>query len=269
MEFPMMANDQSSTSRKETAELTFHEIAHSYFPFLVGTNEQKYAWMDEGLTEMYTKEIGRYIDAGDTLQRKPSNKVNNEYYTSFSDLVGKELDVPLMVPSTEMLISYETQTYDKSALAFYYMKEILGKEKFQKAIQEFIKRWSGKHPTPIDFFATLNAAGGQDLNWFLRPWFYEICTADLALGKCSVHSGKVSVEILNHGKLPVPVKLNVYFNDGSRDSICYAADVWKNGDTLFTLGKTFKKPIVKLILGDDEIPDSNEDDNVFIVKNKP
>jgi len=165
-----------------------------------------------------------------------------------------------------MLISYETQTYDKSALALYYLKEFLGKDKFQKAIQEFIRRWEGKHPTPIDFFATLNAASGQDLNWFLRPWFYEICTADLAIGTCSVHSGKVSAEILNHGKLPVPIKLNVYFNDGSRDSIYYAADIWKNGDTLFTLSKTFKKPIVKLILGDDEIPDSNEDDNIFIVK---
>jgi hypothetical protein len=266
MEFPMMANDASTPSRKETAELTFHEVAHSYFPFLVGTNEQKYAWMDEGLTEMFTKEISSYFETRDTVQRKPTTKVNNEYYTPFNEVVGKELDVPLMVPSTEMLISYETQIYDKASLAFYYMQEFLGKEKFKSAMQEFIKRWTGKHPTPIDFFATLNTSVGENINWFIRPWFYEICTADLALGKCSVKSNKVSAEIINHGKLPVPIKLNIYFNDGTRDSIYYAVNVWRNGDTTFTVNKKFSKPIIKLILGDDDIPDSNDEDNVFIVK---
>jgi hypothetical protein len=265
MEFPMMANDASFPSRKETAELTFHEIAHSYFPFLVGTNEQKYAWMDEGLTEMYTKEISRYFDTWESVQRNPANKVNNEYYSPFSDMVGKELDVPLMVPSTEMLISYETQIYDKSSLAFYYLKEYLGKDKFRSCLQEFIKRWTGKHPTPTDLFATLNSSSGENLDWYLKPWFYEICTADLALKNCSVNNGKVSVDIVRHGALPVPVKLNVYFNDGSHDSLYYSVKVWKKGDTIFSVQGKFNKPIVKLILGDDEIPDSNEDDNVCIL----
>ncbi len=265
MEYPMVANDASFPSRKETAELTFHEIAHSYFPFLVGTNEQKYAWMDEGLTEMYTKEISRYFDTWESVPRNPANKVNNEYYTPFGDMVGKELDVPLMVPSTEMLISYETQIYDKSSLAFYYLKEYLGKDKFRRCMQEFIKRWTGKHPTPTDLFATLNSASDENLNWYLKPWFFEICTADLGLKNCSVNNGKISVDIVNHGALPVPVKLNVYFSDGSHDSIYYSVKVWKRGETVFSVQRKFKKPVTKLILGDDEIPDSNEDDNVYIV----
>jgi Peptidase family M1 domain len=269
MEFPMMANDESFPTRKETLELTFHEIAHSYFPFLVGTNERKYAWMDEGLTEMYTKEISRYFDTRESVRRNPVNKINNEYYTTFNDIVGKELDVPLMVPSTEMLISYETQVYDKASLAFSYLKEFLGKEKFQNALQEFIRRWAGKHPTPVDFFATLNASSGQDLNWFIKPWFYEIGTADLSLTKCSVKSGKICADIINHGSLPVPIKLNIYFIDGSKDSIYYKADVWKKGDTLLSVSKVFKKPVLKLVLGDDEIPDSNKSDNVFIPKDQP
>lgn len=269
MEFPMMANDASYPTRKETVELTFHEIAHSYFPFLVGTNERKYAWMDEGLTEMYTKEISRYFDTRESVRRNSVNKINNEYYTTFNDIVGKELDVPLMVPSTEMLISYETQVYDKASLAFSYLKEFLGKEKFQNALQEFIRRWTGKHPTPIDFFASLNASSGQDLNWFIKPWFYEIGTADLSLAKCSVKSGKINADVIKHGSLPVPIKLNVYFNDGSKDSIYFKADVWKNGDTLFSVSKNFKKPVIKLVLGDNEIPDSNRDDNVYFLKVNP
>ena len=268
MEYPMMANDASFPSRKETAELTFHEIAHSYFPFLVGTNEQKYAWMDEGLTEMYTKEISKYFDTWESVQRNPANKVNNEYYSPYNEVVGKELDVPLMVPSTEMLISYETQIYDKSSCAFLYLKDYLGKEKFRKCLQEFIKRWTGRHPTPTDFFATLKAASGEDLNWYLKPWFYEICTADLALKNCSVNDGQVSADIINRGTLPVPVKLNVYFSDGSRDSIYYSVKVWQQGDTIFQVHKKFNKPVIKLMLGDDDIPDSNWDDNVYIVSPK-
>ena len=266
MEYPMMANDATFPSRKETAELTFHEIAHNYFPFLVATNEQKYAWMDEGLTEMYTKEISKYFDTWESIQRNPSNKVNNEYYSPFGDMVGKELDVPLMVPSTEMLISYETQIYDKSSLAFFYLKDYLGKEKFRNCLQEFIKRWKGKHPTPTDMFATFNTASQENLNWYFKPWFYEMCTADLSLTNCSITKGSIYVVIENHGALPVPVKLNVYFSDGSQDSICYSVKIWKNGDTRFSIKKHFNKEIIKLILGDEEIPDSYEDDNVFLIK---
>jgi hypothetical protein len=266
MEYPMMANDASFPSRKETAELTFHEIAHSYFPFLVGTNEQKYAWIDEGLTEMFTKEISRFFDTREAVSRNPANKVNNEYYSPFSDMVGKELDVPLMVPSTEMLISYETQIYDKSSLAFYYLKDYLGKEKFRSCLQEFIKRWTGKHPTPTDLFATFNAASGENLNWYFKPWFYDICTADLALKNPVISSGTVSTDIVNHGELPVPVKLNVYFTDGSHDSIYHSVKVWKSGDSIFSVKQSFNKSISKIVLGDDEIPDSNESDNFFLVK---
>ena len=263
MEFPMIVNDQPIFNNEGTIDVTAHEIAHTYFPFYVGTNEQKHAWLDEGLTTFFTEKTKEYFDTASPLKisyKEEKNFMGAKYYKYW---MGSEFDVPLMVPSSEMDRSYGMQVYEKASICYHFMEEFLGKELFAKAIKEFIMRWNGKHPVASDFFFTFNDVCKQDLSWFIKPWFYEMGVADLALENASIKSNHLKVNIHRKGILPVPVKLSVKFDDGSEDIIYARSDVWKNANTFYAIDKKYSKPIRKLVLGDDYIPDFDTTDNTL------
>jgi aminopeptidase N len=174
--------------------------------------------------------------------------------------MGSELDVPMMVPTTEMNLAYRNQAYTKSATAYHFMEEFLGRELFTQAMKEFVNRWNGKHPVPTDFFFTFNDVCKQDLSWFFKPWFYDMGVADLALENASIKSNRLIVDIRKKGILPVPVKLTVKFADGSEDIITAHSDVWKNS-SIYKIDKEYSKQIKQLVLGDDYIPDNAKENN--------
>jgi hypothetical protein len=261
MEFPMIVNNQPAFNNEGTIGLTTHEIAHTYFPFYVGTNEQKHAWLDEGLTTCFTEKANEYYDTAYPLAKTFKEEKNFQAAKYFSNWMGGELDVPLMVLSSEMNQSYGMQVYEKASVCYHFMEEFLGKELFASAIKEFIIRWNGKHPVASDFFFTFNDVCKQDLSWFIKPWFYEMGVADLALENASIKSNHLRVNIHRKGNLPVPVKLTIKFADGSEDIIYARTDVWKNKNPFYKIDKKYSKPIRKLILGDDFIPDFAKEDN--------
>lgn len=263
MEFPMIVNDQTSRNNRGTIGLTTHEIAHTYFPYYVGTDEQKNAWLDEGLTSYITERANEYYDTASPLSKTYKPALGFPAARAFNNWMGSNFDVPLMVPSSEMNLAYRNQVYTKAATIYHFMEEFLGKELFTKAMQEFIKRWNGKHPVPTDFFFTFNDVCKQDLSWFIKPWFYDMGVADLALENASVKSNKLKVTIHKIGNLPVPVKLTVKFSDGSEDIITAHSDIWKNGNTKYKVEKKYTKRISKLILGDDFIPDNAKENNTI------
>jgi len=220
MEFPGMVNDGDGRTRNGTLHVTSHEIGHSYFPFFVGTNEQKYAWVDEGLISFFPREIvGKLTD--------------EENYGPFNDLVkgynlmaGSFYEVPLMITSTNTGESYRYHAYTRSAIAFYQLRELIGNDKFNAALQEYVRLWNGKHPIPFDFFFTFNKVVGEDLAWFWKPWFYELGSPDLAIGEFK--NGKLTIE--NKGKFPVPINLKITYSDNSVKEIKLKANVWKTGN---------------------------------------
>jgi aminopeptidase N len=168
MEYPVMVNDGDARDHNGTVYVTSHEIGHTYFPFYVGTNEQKYAWIDEGLITFFPREIVGKL-------------TKDKNYNPFVDMVknynltaGSFLEVPLMISSTNTSESYRYHAYVRSSTAFYMLRELIGKEKFNKALQEYARRWNGKHPIPQDLFATVNQVVGEDLAWFWKSWFFEL-----------------------------------------------------------------------------------------------
>jgi hypothetical protein len=261
MEFPMIVNNQSSRNNRGTIGLTTHEIAHTYFPYYVGTNEQKNAWLDEGLTSYITEKANEYYDTAYPLAKFYKKEERFPAVRSYNNWMGSELDVPLMILSSELNQSYRNQAYTKSSVAYHFMEEFLGKELFTKALKEFMSRWNGKHPVPTDFFFTFNEVCKQDLSWFFKPWFYEMEVADLALENATIKSNHLKVSIHRKGNLPVPVKLTVQFADGSIDIIYAHSDIWKNSSPIYKIDKKYNKQIKKLVLGDDSIPDFAKGDN--------
>jgi hypothetical protein len=247
MEFPMMCNNGPTEDLFSKVFVTSHEMAHSYFPFMVGTNETHFAWIDEGLITFIPKEI-----------EKEYGNPNAHYYISSygRNAMGKIYDVPLSVPSTQLShYYYMMQNYGRAACGFYFLHDMLGPAMFRQLIQEFILRWESKHPTPTDLFYTLNSVTASDWSWYWSPWFYEYGYAELALEQVAFKKNKLRLTVRKIGSYPVPVKLKVTFDDNSTETIYQSAIVWKNSDT-WTFSQTYTKTVIKVELGDRNIPDA-------------
>ena len=256
MEYPMMVNDGSAEDRAGTVHVTSHEITHSYFPFYMGTNERKYAWMDEGWAVMLPFDLQNKIEP----EYDPRLR-NCQQYSNYS---GLELEVPPMVSSTLLTAySYRTAAYNRPAAAYEFLRDYLGKDLFKKAIKEYVKRWNGKHPIPLDFFNTFNDVTGEDLSWYWKPWFYEFGYPDLAIKNVVDGDEELKVIIEKKGNIPIPVEVKVTYKDGVTDSVHVNAGVWKNCIKETTVKfKTGKKPL-SIELGNLRIPDVSGKDNSY------
>lgn len=258
MEFPMMINDGSPDILENTISLTAHEMAHQYFPFYVGTNEKKYAFMDEGWAVML---IFKYMENLTGFNSRLARNV-----AVYQDLAGTEDDIPGIIPSLSLAYtSYRSSAYDRSSIAYEILRDMLGDKLFLKALQEYIERWKGKHPTPYDFYFTFNEVTDQNLYWFWKPWFFEIGYPDLALDKVNVQEGKAIIKIESLGTIPVPIKLTVYYEDNSSEVIYFKANVWKNSDRTFITEVVLTGTLKEIKLGDINIPDSNSENNLYLV----
>ncbi len=251
MEYPMMCNNAESNSWAGAVLLTYHEVAHTYFPFYMGTNERRFAWMDEGWATFFPY---FFFD----MHAKSFNYFNliARRYLSFA---GKSDEVPLMTASYLLhdRNPYRQASYYKPFFALYYLYEYLGKERFRKALHYYMDQWHGKHPAPHDFFYAFNTATGEDLNWYWDKWFFRFGYADLAL-----HVDGHRVTVINKGGVPLPVVLHIRYRDGSTEERRWDLSVWRNRSQL-TIDLDTAKEIGEVRLGDDHVVDLFEEDNVY------
>jgi len=258
MEFPMMSNQGDDKVHHEMVYVTTHEMTHSYFPFLVGTNERMYAWMDEGFAILLPEEIQFELDTA---------KNHAEFITMvYSSFAGKQQE-PLLSTPTNYLAGnwYFLISYGKGEQVFRLIKRELGDDLFKQCLQEFIARWESKHPTPWDLFNTINNVSGKDLNWIYKKWFFELGVPDLAIQNVEVNDGEISFEIHKIGELPIPIVATLEFDDGSKEVFNEKMEVWKSDKNIYKIQTSFlgNKKLKKITLGDSQIPDVDFTNNVF------
>ncbi|MFN8291933.1 MAG: M1 family metallopeptidase [Chitinophagaceae bacterium] len=255
MEYPMMVNDNPLQDRAESIELTDHEIFHTMFPFYMGINETKYAWMDEGWATIGEWLISPMID---------SNIVDEYGVEATSTIAGKETDLPVITLSTETNTSYFTNSYPKPAMGYLFVKDMLGDDLFLKGLHYYISQWHGRHPIPYDFFNCMNTGTGKNLNWFWKKWFFDDGEPNLALEKVVAAGSKPSATVVMKGNKPVPVDIKVTYTDGSVKKVHRSIAVWEKGNTAVTIPLPGGK-IKSLSLGDAHTPDTDKKDNVWPV----
>ncbi len=256
MEFPMIINNGSEKSHEAAVSLAAHEIAHMYFPFYLGTNERKYAFMDEGWAVLMQMNF--------LLQNFPGTEQIKRRMGDFERHSGQEDEMPMVVPSTLLRgSSYRTSAYARPGIAYHLLMEAAGSDTFNKALKEYISRWNGKHPIPYDFYYTFNDAAKNNLNWFWKPWFFEFGYPDLAIKTVDKNEKGCTITIEKIGVLPVPIQLTIITNDGSEINIYREISIWKNGSKEIEI-KTEIKNVKEIILGGDNIPDVNKTNNHFI-----
>jgi len=258
MESPMMVNEGEAGSKAGAVRVTSHEIAHTYFPFYMGINETKYAFMDEGwATFLPTDFQANYVKDNDPLRRTIIG------YQSFA---GNESEMPLSVPSTHLRgTEYRTSAYVRPGSAYEILRDFLGEKKFLKGLHTYMSRWNGKHPIPYDFFYSFNDALGENLNWFWKPWFFDFGYPDLAIKDVKVEGKFADIIIEKIGVIPIPIKITVYSKEGEETSVTKQADIWADGKTEVSIKVKSNNPITEIKLGSDHIPDSVQDNNIYKV----
>jgi hypothetical protein len=261
MEFPMMVNDGDGENRNGTLFVTAHEIAHTYFPFYVGTNEHKYAWMDEGLITFLPKSIE------DALSEDEGYVAFNNNIRTYNYYAGSRFDAPLMMSSEQLAgVAYMYVSYSRSGVAFYVLKNILGEEVFQECLVAFINRWAGKHPTGYDFFYTFEDVSGQNLSWFWEPWFFEFGYPDLGVRSVVKGARGYEITIDKIGSFPTPINLLVSYEDGTTDEINESAALWKGGGEYVTITIDSPVAVTKVEINSLTVPDVDRGNDVVEVE---
>ena len=252
MEYPMIINDHDG-SLVETIFVTSHEIAHTYFPFLVGTNQRRHGWFDEGMITMMGMEVHFTRDSTMNLR-----KTYNEFYPT---VAGSQQDIPQTVNSIMIPESiYQLHEYVRPSLAFWTLRDIMGAELFNKCLLEFISRWEGKHPTPWDFFYTVNNVSGEDYSWFFEPWFNKNAYPDLSVSSAKFEDEILEINIENTGGMPFPARVLIQYKDGSHDVKILDGTQWRKSKVHTITFKTAKKPL-NVRLDTSGYPDSEESNN--------
>ncbi len=184
MEYPMICfnpgraeEDGSYTERAKNSAISviIHEVGHNYFPMIINSDERQWAWFDEGLNTFVQFIAEQEFDNNYKSGSGPPHQI-----TWYMGMPKDKLE-PIMTNS-ENIVNYYANAYQKPATALNILREtIMGRELFDYAFKEYCKRWAFKHPTPADFFRTMEDASGVDLDWFWRGWFYSIDAVDISL----------------------------------------------------------------------------------------
>ncbi|MBK8557567.1 MAG: M1 family metallopeptidase [Lewinellaceae bacterium] len=252
MEFPMMCNDVSTFPRSPVG-LTVHESSHTYFPFMMGINEQMYAWMDEGWAAFFD------VLVTDSVAGQPQGSLRD--YPTFA---GTDIDMPPMTPSRNLAYqSYRVASYNRPQAAYMNLYQMLGYKRFHKCMVEYMDRWKGKHPQPFDFFNTWNDASGENLDWFWKPWFFDWGYPDLAVQGLSQKGKKASIVIENMGTMPMSAYGEIEYADGSKETFKRTAEVWKKGNKTISIPLASGKMVKKVTLGDPHVSDANPGNNIW------
>tara|TARA_B100001059_G_scaffold101087_1_gene100811 strand:+ start:1032 stop:3323 length:2292 start_codon:yes stop_codon:yes gene_type:complete len=213
MEYPMICfnfgrpNIDGSYSDDEKFGMIgviIHEIGHNFFPMIVNSDERQWAWMDEGLTTfvqyLAEQEFGeKYPDIIYPNKNFPSDRGPADMITDYMS-VDQNFLAPIM-SNPENVYSLGPNAYGKPATALNILREtIMGKDLFDYAFKTYSKRWMFKHPTPEDFFRTMEDASAVDLDWFWRGWFYTTDYVDISIKEFNQYyvSPNPSEELTNY-----------------------------------------------------------------------
>jgi aminopeptidase N len=255
MEYPMMVNDNPLDKREDVITLTDHEIFHTMFPFYMGINETKYGWMDEGWATIGEWVISSIIEP----------RYTDDYGVApYARAANTENDLPITTLTTQQNgTPFFLNSYPKPGLGYLYVKDLLGEELFTKALHTYIRNWHGKHPMPYDFFNSMNAGAGQNLNWFWQRWFFDLGYPDLGIASVTKRANGYEVVVAAKGTKPVPVDLTVTFADNSTQKIHRTVAVWEKGEKSVNVTFPTEKAVKRITLGSTYVPDSFPKDNVW------
>ena len=262
MEYPGIVFDGIDDKGKTLFWITAHEIGHNWFPMIVGSNERRNAFMDEG--------FNTFIDIGESAEFDNGvygPKRDSEYSAGGEppDTILKVLDNPaapniLMAADAIPWSIGHPVSYFKGAYGMVLLREqILGKQRFDWAFRKYIRDWAYKHPSPSDFFRAMSSEGGEDLSWFWRGWYMNNWRFDLAVTSIDGQN----LTLTNKDQLVLPATVEVIYTDGTKTRFRVPVESWESKAELVWTGE---KPITSATIDPDHVlPDDDRTNNTLSV----
>lgn len=215
-------------------EVTTHEIGHMWFPMQVGSDEKRYSWMDEGLTQFNEGNAEQEF-----FSEKESSTLAGARQAYFAVVrSGQEVEMMRHGDLYPNRGAFGVATYMKTAAVLDALRGVLGEETFMRAFREYGRRWQWKHPTPYDLFNTFSDVSGRDLGWFWRSWAYETWTLDQAVGSVTAGAGGTDIVIEDKGLVPMPAPVTVTYEGGRTEVLTVPVERWLAGARSATLRAT-------------------------------
>jgi len=264
MEYPMIVFCGRRAGGRGLFGVTTHELGHQWFPMIVGSNERLHAWQDEGFNSFIN------IYSGLTFYRDsiPRGRGTADQWARFA---ASGRDVPSMLPADRIPGPLLGQAaYNKPATGLYLLRHQIVDDtsRFDAAFREYIRRWAFKHPTPADFFRSMEDGLGEDLSWFWRGWFYRTDIVDLAVDSVTTPADSTGartarVYLSSPGPLPMPLDLTLTYADSSTETIRLPVEIWYLGNH-FTALRPIARDLVKVeIDAGHGLPDVRRANNVW------
>lgn len=261
MEYPGIVFCSYSDAGASLWGVTDHEFGHTWFPMIVGSNERKYAWMDEG--------FNTFING---LSTKAFNKGEFDQFSFFGSadlnnyIFNKEMDPIMTAPDVTQQDNLGIVAYEKPSMMLSALRNVvLGPERFDLAFREYIRRWAFKHPTPWDFFHTMENVAGEDLSWFWRGWVLNNWQLDQSVKGVAYIDDDVKkgaeITIENLGQMVMPVPVFIKESNGKVHRLTLPVEIWQRGsEWTFAVPTTSK--ITEVVLDPEKkLPDVHRNNN--------
>ena len=220
MEYPMSTLITGERSFPSLVGVSIHELMHSWYQMVLGTNESLYAWMDEGFTSFASAEVNNYLKGKGLLPGDPTDNPHVNSLKGYANLVASGLEEPMSVHADHFNtnFAYGQAAYTKGAVFLKQLEYILGAETFAKGLLNYYNTWKFKHPNPNDFIRVMEKTSGLELDWFKEYFVYTTKTIDYAVVdvKEDREDNKLSkVKLERIGLMPMPVDVAITFKNGS------------------------------------------------------
>ena len=251
--------------KDKTASLwgvTDHEFGHNWFPMIVGSNERKFAWMDEGFNTFINFYSTDAFNKGEYKNRK------FDMHTIAKSMFRETADPIMSIPDVIQTRNLGWEAYNKPGFGLRILREhILGPDRFDYAFKNYIAKWAFKHPTPMDFFRAMEDGAGEDLGWFWRAWFYELWRLDQSVKDVDYveqdpAKGAV-ITIENLDKMAMPAVVEVELTSGEKERFTFPVEIWQRGSS-WTFRTSTKLPIKSVVIDPDHsFPDMDSKNNTW------
>lgn len=267
MEYPGIVFCSSKATKGGLWGVTDHEFGHTWFPMIVGSNEREYAWMDEGFNTFINGYSTSNFNNGEYTPRRTSARGITNWMNSPRN---ESISTP---PDQIQPGNLGTVAYYKPALGLRILREsILGPELFDEAFRTYIHRWAYKHPTPNDFFNTMEDVSGYNLDWFWRGWFDSTWKMDQAVEAVNYVEDEPAkgslITIRNNGKLVMPIHVQITEEGKEPVLLKLPVEVWMNGNS-WTFRYDSQNPITHIVIDpNEEFPDTDISNNVWTAFNE-
>ncbi len=251
--------------RDKTASLwgvTDHEFGHNWFPMIVGSNERKFAWMDEGFNTFINFYSTDAFNKGEYKNRK------FDMHAIAKSMFRETADPIMSIPDVIQVRNLGWEAYNKPGFGLRILREnILGADRFDYALKNYISKWAFKHPTPMDFFRAMEDGAGEDLGWFWKSWFYELWKLDQSVKEVDYveqdpTKGAV-ITIENLDKMAMPAIVEVELTSGEKERFTFPVEIWQRGSS-WTFRTSTKLPIKSVVIDPDHsFPDMDSKNNTW------